>query len=176
MTAARARAPMVRTDAPRLFRVLLSALDFSAARRFYESLLAAKGREVGGGRIYFDCGPVLLGILDRGSSASSEFSPAAEAVYFATEDLERVFLRARRLDCLEPGLLHGDPASPMGAIKVRPWGERSFYARDPSGNPLCFVDSRTMFTGTPQQVAALGGDPSIRPGSPSTTTRRSKPA
>ncbi|MGA8663757.1 MAG: VOC family protein [Thermoplasmata archaeon] len=43
----------------------------------------------------------------------------------------------------------------MGEMVVRPWGERSFYATDPSGNPLCFVDSRTLFTGTPRQVAAL---------------------
>ena len=43
----------------------------------------------------------------------------------------------------------------MGAIVVRPWGERSFYAEDPTGNPLCFVDDRTLFTGTRSQVAAL---------------------
>jgi len=30
---------------------------------------------------------------------------------------------------------------------VRPWGERSFYAHDPFGNPLCFVDATTIFTG-----------------------------
>jgi len=29
----------------------------------------------------------------------------------------------------------------------RPWGERSFYAVDPFGNPLCFVDQKTLFTG-----------------------------
>ena len=30
---------------------------------------------------------------------------------------------------------------------VRPWGERSFYAFDPFGNGLCFVDETTVFTG-----------------------------
>ena len=30
---------------------------------------------------------------------------------------------------------------------TRPWGERSFYLRDPFGNPLCFVDAATLFTG-----------------------------
>jgi hypothetical protein len=30
---------------------------------------------------------------------------------------------------------------------TRPWGERSFYAFDPDGNGLCFVDERTVFTG-----------------------------
>jgi uncharacterized glyoxalase superfamily protein PhnB len=32
-------------------------------------------------------------------------------------------------------------------IETRPWGERSFYARDPFGNPICFVDEKTVFTG-----------------------------
>ena len=35
------------------------------------------------------------------------------------------------------GDVHGDPA---GAIEWRPWGERSFYAKDPLGNKICFVD------------------------------------
>jgi hypothetical protein len=30
---------------------------------------------------------------------------------------------------------------------VRPWGERSFYVKDPWGNGLCFVDEKTLFTG-----------------------------
>ena len=33
-------------------------------------------------------------------------------------------------------------------IAVRPWGERSFYGLDPSGNPVCFVDPATLFTGS----------------------------
>jgi hypothetical protein len=34
-----------------------------------------------------------------------------------------------------------------GQIALRPWGERSFYAKDPFGNPICFVDEQTVFTG-----------------------------
>jgi hypothetical protein len=37
----------------------------------------------------------------------------------------------------------------MGRIARRPWGERSFYLREPFGNPLCFVDSAALFTGRP---------------------------
>jgi hypothetical protein len=37
----------------------------------------------------------------------------------------------------------------MGEIARRPWGERSFYMRDPFGNPLCFVDEGTLFTSGP---------------------------
>ena len=33
------------------------------------------------------------------------------------------------------------------AIAFYQRGERSFYARDPFGNGLCFVDENTLFTG-----------------------------
>jgi hypothetical protein len=35
----------------------------------------------------------------------------------------------------------------MGEVALRPWGERSFYADDPFGNPLCLVDAGTVFSG-----------------------------
>ena len=139
---------------PRIFRILVPARDLEQSRQFYESLLLARGRFVGGGRVYFDCGPVLLGILDYSASPGSRLPTSSEALYFATDDLEGVHRRARGLGCLSPGLLHNDPASPLGEIVRRPWGERSFYVDDPSGNPLCFVDERTLFTGTARQVAA----------------------
>jgi hypothetical protein len=143
---------MKRTGTPRLYRVLVPAKDLNRSRRFYESLLSTRGRIVGGGRIYFDCGPVILGVLDYSVKSGSRLSAPAEALYFATGDLEGMFHRALKLGCLTMGLLHDDPSSPLGEIIVRPWGERSFYANDPSGNPLCFVDERTLFTGTPCQV------------------------
>jgi predicted enzyme related to lactoylglutathione lyase len=67
-------------------------------------------------------------------------------VYFAVDDLEDVYRRAERLGGLSAAI--GDGRLPMGSIAVRPWGERSFYLQDPFGNPLCFVDSRTLFTGS----------------------------
>lgn len=141
--------------APSLFRVLLPAVDLRTSVRFYERLLDARGRRVAPGRVYFDCGPVILGVLDFSGAPATERAPPTEALYFSTSDLDGVFRRARRLRCLTPGLIHGDPANPLGAIAVRPWGERSFYATDPAGNPLCFVDAKTVFTGSARQIAAL---------------------
>ena len=65
-------------------------------------------------------------------------------VYFSVNDLETIFERAKALGCLATRDVHGDRA---GEIVKRPWGERSFYAQDPFGNPLCFVDAKTLFTG-----------------------------
>jgi catechol 2,3-dioxygenase-like lactoylglutathione lyase family enzyme len=155
---------------PRIFRVLLGANDLRASRRFYEALLGARARPVAGGRLYLDCGPVILGLLDR-SHGGEPWAPPSEALYFATDDLESLYRRARRLGSLDRGLLHDDPLSPLGEIVVRPWGERSFYATDPSGNPLCFVDERTQFRGTPRQILALRRSSRASPGSQGSTPR-----
>ncbi|MCI4335754.1 MAG: VOC family protein [Thermoplasmata archaeon] len=147
--------PDQRAGTARIFRLLIPAKDLAQSQRFYESLLGTPGRIVAPGRIYFDCGGVILGVLDFSAVPEADRAPSTEAVYFATDDLAGVYDRARQLGGLSPGLLHNDPANPAGEIVVRPWGERSFYATDPSGNPLCFVDADTMFTGTPDQIAAL---------------------
>ena len=65
-------------------------------------------------------------------------------LYIAVDDLEAALQRAQDAGADGPGPLdHAASAS----IETRPWGERSFYLRDPFGNPLCFVDARTTFTG-----------------------------
>jgi len=68
------------------------------------------------------------------NEASSESSP--QYVYFSVDDLDAAHERAREAGSRE-----------LTEIEVRPWGERSFYARDPFENPICFVDSQTLFTG-----------------------------
>jgi hypothetical protein len=45
---------------------------------------------------------------------------------------------------LSSEVVHGLEA---GDISVKPWGERSFYANDPWGNPLCFVEAGTEYAG-----------------------------
>jgi catechol 2,3-dioxygenase-like lactoylglutathione lyase family enzyme len=144
-------------SSPRVFRILLQASDLAASKQFYEKLLAVRGRAVAPGRIYLDCGEVIVGLLDYSHAAPSERATPTEAVYFSTRALGQVYRRAKKLGCVDPGLIHNDPANPAGEIVVRPWGERSFYATDPAGNPICFVDARTLFTGSPKQVAALAG-------------------
>jgi len=129
---------MTTETAPRLFRLLVPVADPAQATRFYSRLLGLAGRPVGGGRVYFDCGPVILALL------GGQKAPLPECLYFAVPDLAAVHARARELGCLSTGEVHGESA---GEILVRPWGERSFYAFDPDGNGLCFVDEGTVFTG-----------------------------
>src|SRR5450432_1435550 len=71
-------------------------------------------------------------------------APIPEYVYFAVDEIEALHARAKALDALSKEKVHGESAA---EIVVRPWGERSFYAFDPWGNGLCFVDDKTLFTG-----------------------------
>lgn len=69
---------------------------------------------------------------------------AAKALSFAIADLDSAHRRAAALGCLATDRVHGMPA---GEPAVRPWGERSFYAADPWGNPLCFVEDGSIYAG-----------------------------
>lgn len=138
----------------RLYRVIVPVDDIEVAARFYSSLLGQPGARVSPGRHYFACGDVTLALYSpRADGDARDPRPNFEHVYFAVDDLEEIFHRAERFGDLSADI--GDGRLPMGQIEVRPWGERSFYLRDPFGNPLCFVDSRTLFTGVVSQ-AALG--------------------
>lgn len=121
-----------------IFRIFVPAGDLASAVAFYQRLFDAEGRAIRGGRHYFECGAVILAVVEKTGP------PVADHIYFAVEDISQIFARAGELGCLEKGDVHGEPA---GEIVVRPWGERSFYARDPDGNGLCFVDGTTLFTG-----------------------------
>ena len=126
------------SNPPRLFRLILPVSDLEKALGFYSRLLGIEGRSVGGGRCYFDCGPVILAMLETQKPGNPE------QLFFAVGDLEEVHARARELGCLSQELVHGASAAD---ILDRPWGERSFYVSDPFGNRLCFVDETTLFTG-----------------------------
>src|SRR5690242_16157423 len=128
----------------RLFRIILQVSDLDRAAAFYAELLGDPGRRVQGARHYFDCGGVILALLDP-SAGGAAARPAPDHVYFATEDLDAVHQRALVLEALSTEEVHGAAA---GQIVRRPWGERSFYAQDPFGNKLCFVDAGTLVTGT----------------------------
>jgi len=122
----------------RLFRVILPVADIDRAQAFYEAVLAAAGERVSPGRHYIACGGVILALVDpRAEGDGYDARPNQDFVYFAVDDLEaaHALVRsagARRVDA---------------GVAATPWGERLFYAHDPFGNPICFVDSSTAFTG-----------------------------
>ena len=128
-------------DVPQFFRLNIEVGDLARAADFYSKLLGIDGRPQPGNRVYFQAGAVTLQVLDVSPRAPH---PAAKALYFTVRDLDAAFARAEGLGCLSQETVHDAPG---GGIVVRPWGERSFYAEDPWGNPLCFVQSGTTYPG-----------------------------
>jgi uncharacterized glyoxalase superfamily protein PhnB len=123
---------------PRLYRVILPVSDISAAEKFYSHVLAIPGQRVSPGRHYFNCGGTILACYDpRADGDKHNATPNPDHIYIAVSDLEGTFARANSAGCQEI----------EEKIQTRPWGERSFYAKDPFGNPICFVDEKTVFTG-----------------------------
>jgi catechol 2,3-dioxygenase-like lactoylglutathione lyase family enzyme len=134
--------------AARLYRVILPTNDLAAAVEFYATLLEDAGIRVSPGRHYFRCGDVTLALYDPKADGDARAPrPNFDHVYFAVGQLEAVYRRAERVGGLSSET--GDGRLPMGEIARRPWGERSFYMHDPFGNPLCFVDAASIFTGKP---------------------------
>lgn len=130
--------------APALFRIILQVPDLDQAEDFYGKLLGDRGRRIPrASRHYIDCGPVILALVDPSVDDETP-KPLPDYIYFSVNNLEEIYLRAQSLDCLATEDVHGASA---GEIEVRPWGERSFYVKDPWGNGLCFVDENTLFTG-----------------------------
>ena len=118
---------------PRVFRVVVPAADIDRSSTFYARLFESSGERIAPGRHYFHLGDVILVCVGRDSTAR----PNPEPIDFAADDLDALFARAQAAGCswLEE------------KIETRPWGERSFTAKDPFGNTLYFVDAATCFTG-----------------------------
>ena len=120
-----------------VFRVIVPVSDIDGAARFYEDLLGLAGKRISSGRHYLDCEGTILALFSpREDTDPWDARPNPEPIYFAVDDLDAVHRRAVEMDALID-----DP------IATQPWGERSFYLRDPFGNRLCMVDQDTLFTG-----------------------------
>lgn len=126
---------------PKLYRVILPVSDIEVAIRFYGLVLGTKGERVSPGRHYFNCGNVIFACYDPvadGDSLGEGWTyHEHQYLYFAVPDLNDVLSRIE-----EAGGLN------LTEIEEMPWGERMFYALDPLGSRISFVDKSTVFTGS----------------------------
>ncbi len=129
-----------------LFRILVPVSDLEQAVGFYSQILESPGIPVSDGRHYFDCGGTILACYDpRGDGDGYDAEPLPEWIYLAVDDANVAYERCRAAGAaFERFDINGTPSD---EVARRPWGEVSFYVRDPFGNRLCFVERETMFTG-----------------------------
>lgn len=122
----------------KLFRVILPVASIETAAVFYENVLGVSGARVSGGRHYFQCGGTILACFSpREDGDGFDLPPNPDHLYFSVDDLDAAFRRCQGAGCKRLD----------DRIQTRPWGERSFYAEDPFGNKICFVDEATVFSG-----------------------------
>lgn len=129
-----------------VYRITIPSINIEESVKFYQSVLQDAGSRVSPGRHYFNCDGVVIGCYDAHANGDSRAPRANEDhVYFAVDDIEATHARVKaaggQLDETDvPGV------GVLGEVTTRPWGERSFYTRDPGGNPLCFTARDTLFT------------------------------
>ena len=124
----------------RIYRIILPVLDIEKATKFYASILEDQGVRVSDGRHYFDCGGVILACYspkeDGDEIGLGWRQHESQYIYFSVSDLEKTYQ-----------LVKESGATEITEVDSMPWGERLFYAKDIFGNPICFVDEKTLFTG-----------------------------
>ena len=133
---------MSETTTPKIFRVTVEVNNIEEGAAFYSKLLGMAGKRHPGARHYFNCGGVVLAVLDVAAGGLVPV-PGPKSMYFAVDDVNAVHKRAKELGALSKFQVHGQPAAD---VIQRPWGEKSFYATDPWGNELCFVQEGTLYT------------------------------
>ena len=132
-----------------LCKVILPTTSLGRADAFFEEMLGLEVNTFVPNRHFLYCDSCELSLvnpIEHSKShelAQKDFRSNPELVYFGVSDLDACYERAQKLR-MKP--LHDDHVGE--GIQVRPWGERSFYGLDPSGNPICFVDDQTLFTGS----------------------------
>ena len=120
----------------RLVRVLIRVSDIENAAAFYDYVLGVSGRRVSPGRHHLALGEMELACYDPvadGDLHDTAQSPSFWQLYIAADDVDAVLERVQSAS--------GRVEQP---ISTKPWGERSFYACDPFGNRLCFIDSGSL--------------------------------
>ncbi len=124
---------------PKLYRIIFPVSDIELAEKFYSSILNKKGTRVSPGRHYFNIGGTILACYDPiadGDEQGNWKFHENQYIYISVVDLEKIRNSMKVFNC-----------ESLGEIEKMPWGETLFYANDPFGNPICFVDKNTVFTG-----------------------------
>ncbi len=125
----------------KLYRVILPVGNINEAEKFYSAVFGIPGQRISPGRHYFDLEGTILACYDPKEDGDDD-NPTwkhhfNQYIYISSDNLDDTFDIIRKQQ----------PKRIDEEIRTMPWGERMFYANDPWGNPICFVDSATLFKG-----------------------------
>jgi predicted enzyme related to lactoylglutathione lyase len=125
----------------KLYRIIFPVNNIEKAAEFYSGIFGIPGKRVSPGRHYFNLGGTILAcydpVADSDDIKQQWVFHENQYIYISVPNLETIHEKFRKLNAK-----HVDPK-----IEKMPWGERLFYTIDPFGNPVCFVDEKTLFLG-----------------------------
>ena len=125
----------------KLYRIIFPVNNIEKATEFYSGIFGIPGKRVSPGRHYFNLGGTILACYDPvadGDGIKQQWVfHENQYIYVSVANLESVHQKIKKSNAR-----HVD-----SKIEKMPWGERLFYAIDPFGNPICFVDEKTLFLG-----------------------------
>ncbi len=123
----------------KLFRVVLPVSDIELAAEFYFQVLGVKGKRISTGKHFFECEGFTLSCYDplaNGDKLGQGWMHHEnQYTFFSVKNLDAIFFRLMKIPDAEID----------SNIKENELGERLFYVLDPFGNPLCFVDEKTVY-------------------------------
>lgn len=126
----------------KLYRIIFPVQDIEKAARFYAEIFDQPGKRVSPGRHYFDLGGTILACYDPLADGDEILQQ------WVFHENQYIYISTDHLEAIHQKFLNSPDVHFVNEhVDEMPWGERLFYARDPFGNPVCFVDSRTVFTG-----------------------------
>ena len=125
-----------------MYRIIFPVNDIDKASHFYADIFEQPGRRVSTGRHYFDLEGTILAFYDPiadGDEIQQQWAfHENQYIYIATDNLDSIHQKF----LTSPEVKYVDKQ-----VSKMPWGERLFYTNDIFGNPICFVDRKTVFTG-----------------------------
>jgi len=81
--------PEAAPKSPKIFRITLEVADIDKAAKFYAKFLGIDGKRHPGARHYFDCGGVILAVLDPTDGGMTP-TPGPKSLYCAVTNLDDV--------------------------------------------------------------------------------------
>jgi len=125
----------------RLIRIVLPVSDIELAATFYFNVLGIPGKRIDKGMHFFKCGELALICYDplpNGDKLGQGWMHHEnQFTSFSVNNIEATFIR----------ILNNPDAEVDSNIQENNLGEKLFYALDPFGNPICFIDEKTIFEG-----------------------------
>ncbi|MCB0283430.1 MAG: VOC family protein [Calditrichaeota bacterium] len=125
----------------KLVKIVVPVSDIEQAAKFYFNIFGIKGSRVSAGQHFFNLDDCILEcydpLADGDSLGQGWMHHENQYICFAVKNLDATFIRVKNIS----------DAELESEIHQKEWGERLFYARDPFGNPICFIDEKTVFYG-----------------------------